>query len=131
QSAAVTKQKIQQLEGIWWDSQRRLPDKWLLLKRDYRLGYELQPNYPNAPHVLHLQSTFDDGEPIAAWLTLRLLSAAPSESAFAGLLAQVPLGEVWSPSQFPLFADYAEQQDRLEQPKQQPPQVERHAPEHG
>lgn len=128
QSAAVTKQKIQQLEGIWWDSQRRLPDKWLLLKRDYRLGYQLQPNYPNTDMSLALSPTFDNGERIEDWVELQLLNAdstAATESAFAAFLAQMPLAEVWTPSQFHWFAAFAMQQDSQAHPQQMAVQVER------
>lgn len=36
-STAQTRVHFDQVEGTWWDSQRRVPEKFLLLRRDYQL----------------------------------------------------------------------------------------------
>lgn len=110
QPRSVSQQKIEDLDGVWWDSSRRLPDKWLLLKRDYHMGYELQSNYPGATHRLSLTQNFADGEPISDWVKLKV-RAENSDSYFAGFLHTVDLGAEWSAEHFPLLAQFAESQD--------------------
>ncbi|KYN89516.1 hypothetical protein ATY35_11225 [Vibrio cidicii] len=122
ENKSVTKQKIEALDGIWWDSSRRLPDKWLLLKRDYQFSYTLQPNYPGATHRLSLDEHFDDGSRINDWVSLQLV-ASDNETAFAGLpdsLASLP---VWQHEQLAQLTKFAYQHDERAHPQQVSPQV--------
>lgn len=42
-SIAESKAKFQAIDGVWWDSQRRIPDKYLVLYRDYSLAHNRGP----------------------------------------------------------------------------------------
>ncbi|EOX4350681.1 DUF4056 domain-containing protein [Vibrio cholerae] len=123
QPSSVTQQKIQQLEGIWWDSQRRLPDKWLLLKRDYHLAYALLPNEPTADHVLSLEESFHNDERIEDWVELKLISDQ-QDSYFNPLLKTVDMPDIWTAKQFHLFALFAKCQDTNAHPLKISPSVE-------
>lgn len=101
---AETQRRIKALDGDWWDSSKRLPEKWVLLKRDYHLGLELMPHAADVPMPLRLD--------ISQYGELRLLPDA-SESSFKLLpepLLQMPF---WRGSDFQVLADFAREQDIL------------------
>ncbi len=45
-SIKETQQQFDGIDGDWWDSQRRVPEKFLVLKRDYATGSNRLPNPP-------------------------------------------------------------------------------------
>ncbi|HAS8597411.1 TPA: DUF4056 domain-containing protein [Vibrio vulnificus] len=122
QSKKITQQKIEALDGLWWDSARRLPDKWLLLKRDYQLAYTLQPNYPGSEHTLSLNAHFSDGSPISDWVSLKLI-ASNEEKHFSALPDTLKKAQVWTHQNFANLADFAYEQDARHHPKSFSPQV--------
>lgn len=62
QPRALTQQWFDVIDGQWWDSQQRVPDKFLVLKRDYDISdkrYPLLPFEENSPpHFLTLPSVY-------------------------------------------------------------------------
>ncbi|MGF1686625.1 DUF4056 domain-containing protein [Photobacterium japonica] len=111
QPAAVADAKITALDGVWWDSSKRLPDKWTVLFRDYHFGLTLTPHYPGATTPLTLSAQSVNGEAIENWVRIEL-HAAKEEAAFADLPNALLQDAVWTVEQFQPLADFAQQQDR-------------------
>ncbi|WP_431225639.1 DUF4056 domain-containing protein [Serratia sp. L9] len=42
-TADETQKQLDGIDGDWWDSQRRVPEKFLVLKRDDATGTQLSP----------------------------------------------------------------------------------------
>ncbi len=108
-------QKIKALDGIWWDSHKRLPDKWLVLRRSYDLALTLTPNWVTRGTTLHLTDTFGNSQPATKWLqfrlvaTYRLISKLQEKS-----LAELPANlykKIFTPQDFQSLANFAEQED--------------------
>lgn len=112
QPAAITEAKIKHLDGIWWDSSKRLPNKWVVLFRDYRFGLALAPNYPTATHRQDLPSSVN-GLAIEQWVRLEL-HPDQHEQDFAALPAPLNDKPYWTASDFQPIANYAQQQDGKE-----------------
>ena len=45
-SVAETQRQFDSIDGDWWNSHRRVPEKFLVLKRDYNTGNHRLPNQP-------------------------------------------------------------------------------------
>ncbi len=99
---AETQRRIRALDGDWWDSDKRLPEKWVLRKRDYHLGLELMPHAAEAPTPLELE--------ISQYGELQLLPGG-SESSFKALPESLRKMPVWRGSDFQSLADFAKEQD--------------------
>ncbi|EHK9062723.1 DUF4056 domain-containing protein [Vibrio parahaemolyticus] len=110
QSKAVTKEKIQQLDGDWWDSSRRLPDKWMVRFRDYHMALKLTPNYSGANHELSLSATFADQLPIDQWMSVEF-RATDNEEAFSSLPKSLSAKSVWTPNDYQQISDFARTSD--------------------
>ncbi|EHK9125114.1 DUF4056 domain-containing protein [Vibrio parahaemolyticus] len=110
QSKAVTKEKIQQLDGDWWDSSRRLPDKWVVRFRDYHMALKLTPNYSGANHELSLSATFADQQPIGQWMSVEF-RATDNEEAFSSLPKSLSAKSVWTPNDYQQISDFARTSD--------------------
>lgn len=107
---SVSKEKIQQLDGIWWDSTIRLPNKWAVIYRDYHLALNLTPNYPDSTHPLSLSDEFANRQPIEQWLSLNLI-AADEEKAFTALPQKYREKPHWDSGDFQSLADFAKHAD--------------------
>ncbi|MGI2259574.1 DUF4056 domain-containing protein [Shewanella sp. GXUN23E] len=107
QSKAETQKQINALDGTWWDSNQRLPEKWVLRQRDYHLGMRLLPH--GAKQAA--------GQSIAAsrFGQLQLLPAG-EESAFSSLPESLRNMPVWRAGDFQTLANFARQQDLLLRP---------------
>lgn len=112
QPKPVTRKKIQQLDGVWWDSSKRLPNKWAVIYRDYHLALTLTPNYPGSEHRLKLKSQFSNQQEIENWLSLALV-ASDDEAAFSPLPEELTQKVNWTVRDFQTIADFAKQQDAL------------------
>ncbi|MGV2986836.1 DUF4056 domain-containing protein [Vibrio sp. E150_011] len=44
QDKDTTIDRFKAIDGIWWDSSKRLPDKWVVKTRDYHFSLDLVPN---------------------------------------------------------------------------------------
>ncbi|MGF1724082.1 DUF4056 domain-containing protein [Photobacterium nomapromontoriensis] len=113
QPVAITNEKMEQLDGVWWDSSQRLPDKWVVIFRDYRFGLQLSPNYPGADHPLSLSERSVNDQPIAQWVQLELHSAG-KDNAFDQLPNGIKTQKIWTVEYFQLLANFAKQQDTRE-----------------
>ena len=115
QSKAITKQKIQQLDGDWWDSSRRLPDKWVVRFRDYHMALNLTPNYSGANHELSLSATFADQQPIDQWMSVEF-RASDNEKAFSALPKSLTSKSIWTPTDYQQISDFARTIDNQTRP---------------
>lgn len=115
QPKSVTRSKLQQLDGVWWDSDKRLPDKWVVLFRDYHLALHLMPNFSGSVHALSLEDRFADQQRIEEWVSLELHSDE-QDSAFSALPNTINQQAIWRPEQFQRLADFAQQVDQNVRP---------------
>lgn len=53
-----TERKFRELDGDWWNSKRRVPDKFLVLKRNYNLEHNRLPTPVSYENATPLQLTF-------------------------------------------------------------------------
>ncbi|KAB7697544.1 DUF4056 domain-containing protein [Plesiomonas shigelloides] len=107
---AQARQALQQLDGVWWDSTRRLPDRRLVLQRNYQLGWVrtpmLPPNWPAPGRRLWLASRWQ-GQPLSEYVQLQIW---PDKSTPASLKAVLPQ-TFWTRDDFVHFATAAEQRE--------------------
>ncbi|MGR5321565.1 DUF4056 domain-containing protein [Vibrio sp. DNB22_19_1] len=115
QSKSITKELIQQLDGTWWDSSRRLPDKWVVRFRDYHLALTLSPNYSGSTHSLSLNDRFTNQQPIDQWMTIELV-AGDQENAFSTLPNALKSKSIWSTRDFQPLASFAKSVDDQTRP---------------
>ncbi|WP_318479369.1 DUF4056 domain-containing protein [Photobacterium leiognathi] len=112
-SLQETQRQVQQLNGIWWDHETRLPQKWAVLKRDYQLGLTRYPNGVKNGTPLSLSTQLSNGDSNAVWAELYLHNVG-NEEAFSKLPPRLKNAMVWQPAQFQQLADFAQQQDKQE-----------------
>ncbi|UKA12130.1 DUF4056 domain-containing protein [Photobacterium damselae] len=112
-SADKAKQKMASLDGQWWDSSKRLPQKWVVLKRDYRLRLDLQPNGIANGELEQLTAQLSNGDNSEQWADLYLHSA-DREKQFELLPAELKKKQVWQPKDFNQLANFAKQHDAKE-----------------
>ncbi|CAE6961560.1 hypothetical protein ACOMICROBIO_LMKGKHOH_03906 [Vibrio sp. B1FIG11] len=115
QSKAITKEKIQQLDGDWWDSSRRLPDKWVVRFRDYHMALSLTPNYPTASHELSLSATFANQQPLNQWMSVEF-RANDKEKSFSELPKSLTSKSIWTPVDYQQISDFARSVDNKTRP---------------
>ena len=115
QTSEQTKAKISQLDGIWWDSSRRLPDKWALLQRQYQLSLQLSPFAMPDGHALQLTDILSNGDRATSWVQLQLHPLA-DENQFNDLPANWRQQAYWRVTDFQKLADFARQQDSQQAP---------------
>ncbi|BDM65299.1 membrane protein [Shewanella sp. NFH-SH190041] len=101
-SKVATEQRIDALDGNWWDSHERLPNKWVLRKRDYNLALTRYPHGTTTGMPLQLQDSL--------LVELRLVPA-DSESSFAVLPEALKNQPYWTEQQFQTLANFARNQD--------------------
>ncbi|PSV28031.1 DUF4056 domain-containing protein [Photobacterium sp. GB-72] len=115
-SAEETKRNIQLLNGQWWDHNTRLPQKWVVLKRDYQLGLTLYPNGVKNGVPLSLSTELSNGDNNGMWAELYLHNVG-NEETFNALAPELTNNMVWQPAQFQQLATFAKQQDYKERGK--------------
>lgn len=115
-SAEETKRHIQQLNGQWWDHNTRLPQKWVVLKRDYQLGLTRYPNGVKNGIPLSLSTQLSNGDDNSVWAELYLHNVG-NEETFYALPHELKNNMVWQPAQFQQLANFAKQQDHKERGK--------------
>lgn len=108
--AAGTRSHFNMLDGHWWDSQRRVPEKFLVLRRNYQMsdtrlptpvpGERMPPLALSLPHRWH-RFSFD---------TLAQLQLWPASD-----MAQLPApAGYYTPADFTMLATYSATQDSLQ-----------------
>ncbi|MBV7316237.1 DUF4056 domain-containing protein [Shewanella sp. NIFS-20-20] len=104
QDSATTKANIEALDGAWWNSQLRLPDKWVLQRRDYRLAFSLLPHGAEDGQVQSLpDNLFQYGELI--------LVASANEGHFSALPAALRQQSQWQHQDIRALAAWARGED--------------------
>lgn len=112
-SADKAKQKMASLDGKWWDSSKRLPQKWVVLKRDYGLRLDLWPNGVVDGEQEQLTTQLSNGDNSEQWADLYLHSA-DQEKQFERLPTTLKNKLIWQPKDFNQLADFAKQHDAKE-----------------
>ncbi|MFV0262373.1 MAG: DUF4056 domain-containing protein [Kluyvera sp.] len=105
-----TEQKFHQLDGDWWNSKRRVPDKFLVLKRNYNLDNNRLPTpvsyEKTAPYMLTMPKV------VAGYQLSRLgaLQIYPGDD-----MQRLPSPEsYYGPTQFQGLADKAQAADKVQ-----------------
>lgn len=92
------------------DSDKRLPNKWVVIHREYHLGTDLRPNgFKNGVE----ESLSTEYEALA---TFKLMHNK-NDKAFNALPENLRNKAYWTPSDFQTIADFAKAQDEKEQAK--------------
>ncbi|EAW0724337.1 DUF4056 domain-containing protein [Salmonella enterica] len=102
-----TERKFRELDGDWWNSKRRVPDKFLVLKRNYNLAKNRLPtpvSYEKASPWLLTFPAVVEGYQLARLGELRIFPGKEMHS------LSVP-HMFYGPSQFKRLADKAEAAD--------------------
>ncbi|CAH0533658.1 hypothetical protein VST7929_01529 [Vibrio stylophorae] len=110
---AETERQIEALDGTWWDSDKRLPNKWVVIHRDYHLALKLSPNGVSDGLIESLPTALRSGDPISDWAELAL-HAEDNEAHFSALPSALRQRAVWHASDFQTLADFAKAQDQKE-----------------
>ncbi|MGN2670563.1 DUF4056 domain-containing protein [Aliivibrio fischeri] len=109
-SKEESKAQIKSMDGVWWDSDKRLPNKWVVIHREYHLGTDLRPNgFKNGVE----ESLSTEYEALA---TFKLMHNK-NDKAFNALPENLRNKAYWTPSDFQTIADFAKAQDEKEQAK--------------
>lgn len=116
QNKTISREKIRQLDGHWWDSSRRLPDKWVVRFRAYNMATQLKPTADSATHPLQLDEQFSNGQSINKWMSLELLQS-DEENAFSDLPTSLRQHAVWRAEDFQPMADFAQWVDDQTRPQ--------------
>jgi len=111
QPDSVTRFHFDMLDGRWWSSQRRVPEKYLVLRRNYNMGDNrlptAVPGEQTPPLCLALPRRWQ-GLDLNALAQLQLW---PGEA-----MARLPLpARYYTQHNFPTLAAFARQQDRIVQ----------------
>ncbi|KAB2823584.1 DUF4056 domain-containing protein [Aliivibrio finisterrensis] len=102
-----SKAQIKKMDGKWWDSSKRLPNKWVVIHREYYLGTELKPNgIENG--VEESVSTKHE-----ALVTFKLMPNK-NDIAFSALPESLKSKPYWTPIDFQQIADFAKAHDDKE-----------------
>ncbi|WP_297483691.1 DUF4056 domain-containing protein [uncultured Photobacterium sp.] len=112
-SVEKSKQTIASLDGKWWDSSKRLPQKWVVLKRDYRLHLDLRPNGVVDGEQEQLTTQLSNGDSSDQWADFYLHSA-DQEKQFELLPTELKKKQIWQPKDFNQLAHFAKQHDAKE-----------------
>lgn len=105
-----TESKFRELDGDWWNSKRRVPDKFLVLKRNYSLENNRLPTPVAYESTVPYQLTFPAA--VAGYLLSQLaeLQIYPGDK-----MQQLPVpASFYSSSQFQQLADKAQEADKVQ-----------------
>ena len=102
-----SKAQIQKMDGVWWDSSKRLPNKWVVIHREYHLGTDLKPNGFKGEVE---ESVSTEHEALA---TFKLMPNE-NDNAFSALPNTLKNKPYWTPSDFQAIADFAKEHDDKE-----------------
>ncbi|ENI7559333.1 DUF4056 domain-containing protein [Salmonella enterica] len=105
-----TERKFRELDGDWWNSQRRVPDKFLVLKRNYNLAHNRLPTPVSYERTKPFMLTFP------AVVTGHLLSRLGELQLYPGASMQsLPRPKnYYGPAQFQMLANKASETDKTQ-----------------
>ncbi|MEB6377849.1 DUF4056 domain-containing protein [Leclercia adecarboxylata] len=109
-TATETERKFRELDGDWWNSKRRVPDKFLVLKRNYNLEHNRLPTpvayEKTTPYMLTMPAVVV-GYQLSRLGELQIYPGADMQS--------LPMPKAfYGPSQFQRLADRAEKADKTQ-----------------
>ncbi|PHM36722.1 conserved hypothetical protein [Xenorhabdus innexi] len=112
-----TKKMFDQVDGLWWNSYQSIPQKFLVLRRNYETRDDRYPLMPfgKDKFALHLSLpdsylnfSLDKLAEFQLWPTNKMENL-PSPQNY------LPEKEYWAVKDFPMLAENAEKQDRYQQ----------------
>jgi hypothetical protein len=103
-----SKTEIKKMDGVWWDSSKRLPNKWVVIHREYHLGTDLQPNGFKGETKEGVSTEYE------ALATFMLMSNK-NDKDFSVLPDSLKNKPYWTPDDFQQIADFAKKHDDKEQ----------------
>ncbi|WP_205597685.1 DUF4056 domain-containing protein [Paraferrimonas sp. SM1919] len=106
QDEDTTIAKIKELDGKWWDSESRLPGKWVLRTRDYHFSLTLMPNGMSKGNEQSI-ATWAKWEQFA---TLEL-NATDELGEFEVITQDLKDKQTWTHNDFQALANIAKQKD--------------------
>ncbi|WP_206675590.1 DUF4056 domain-containing protein [Solimonas terrae] len=110
-SPAETRENFDKLDGCWWDSEARVPDKFAVLYRSYDISgvrRPLQPDFETLPpQDLEVPYSWN-ATPLARYAQLRLYATDQDDA-----LPPPPASGYWTPADFQALADAAARADAL------------------
>ncbi|WP_387466880.1 DUF4056 domain-containing protein [Photorhabdus sp. RM323S] len=105
-SSDETRKMFEQIDGIWWDSKRRVPDKRLVLQRDYHTHSDRTPNRVPSEQQYPLRLTLPQQYSSYILSELAELQLWPSHQ-----MKELPVPEhYWTVLDFPQLAEKAKEQ---------------------
>lgn len=117
QSKEKTQQTMQEKECDWWDNSKRVPNKWLVKKRDYQLSLTLSPNGVENGKTLNLSPILSNGEHYINWANLQLI-ATENEKNFRFLPKSLKNKKIFWAKDFIGIAKTAYQRDKQNQQRE-------------
>ncbi|WP_146490681.1 DUF4056 domain-containing protein [Vibrio sp. T20] len=107
---AVSKEKtikeLEAIDGQWWDSSERLPEKWVVKVRDYTLSLEMTPDFGDEPYSLSIRHL----KKVEKLAELTLVSSE-SEQAFLSLPKFLKNKDTWTHEDFRELSSFAKNSD--------------------
>lgn len=102
-----SKAQIKKMDGVWWDSSKRLPNKWVVIHREYHLGTDLKPNGFKGEVEESVSTEYE-------YLATFKLMPNNNDNDFSALPDILKNKPYWTPSDFQAIADFAKEQDDKE-----------------
>ncbi|NOH28041.1 DUF4056 domain-containing protein [Vibrio mediterranei] len=106
QDEDITIAQLKKLDGIWWDSSKRLPNKWVVKTRDYHYSLDLIPNGVTKGTPLSLSSLNE----LEQFGQLQLVAADKIDS-FDILPSALNEKEIWTHEEFQMIANISKSVD--------------------
>ncbi len=106
QDEDITIAQLKKLDGIWWDSSKRLPNKWVVKTRDYHYSLDLVPNGVTKGTPLSLSSL----NKLEQFGQLQLVAADKIDS-FDILPSALNEKEIWTHEEFQMIANISKSVD--------------------
>ncbi|MCC8459900.1 DUF4056 domain-containing protein [Photorhabdus aegyptia] len=101
-----TRKMFEQIDGIWWDSKRRIPDKRLILQRDFHTHSDRTPNMVPTEQQFPLRLTLPQ-----QYIGYRLSELAELQLWPSRQMKDLPVPEsYWIALDFPQLAEKAKEQ---------------------
>ncbi|GEA50940.1 membrane protein [Vibrio inusitatus NBRC 102082] len=103
-----TEEIMDNLDGKWWDSDKRLPNKWVVKTRDYTPRLTITPHWGDTDN--RVTTSLAQYEYLEALGHLTLV-ATDSEKSFSALPGYLKERHVWTKKQFSEIGQFAKKED--------------------
>lgn len=101
-----TIKELKAIDGQWWDSSERLPEKWVVKVRDYKLSLKMTPDFGDEPYSLSIRHL----KKVEKWAELTLITSE-NESVFASLPNVLKNKYTWTQADFEKLSKFAKKVD--------------------